>query len=188
MAIYGGGRVQRYAPDGALREELHVPARETTSCAFAGSGLHRLYVTTATENWTDEQRRAEPTAGLVYRFDTDATGRPAEPFRPDPPGGGPSSRNAGSRPGARAAPPVRVPSVDDAELRGTRWNSRVAGAGEGEDGGLVGGEPGDEALLVDVIGEEEHLVAEAQSADVRVHDARRATALLRRCETSTSAR
>ena len=84
MAIYGGGRVQRYSPDGALREELHVPARETTSCAFAGSGLHRLCVTTATENWADEQRRAEPTAGLVYRFDTDATGRPAHPFRPDP--------------------------------------------------------------------------------------------------------
>lgn len=42
----------------------------------------RLYVTTATENWSDEQRRAEPAAGLTYRFDTDATGRPAAPFRP----------------------------------------------------------------------------------------------------------
>jgi sugar lactone lactonase YvrE len=84
VAIFGGGRVHRYSPDGALREELLVPAVETTSCAFAGSGLHRLYVTTATENWTDEQRRDEPAAGLVYRFDTDATGRPAEPFRPDP--------------------------------------------------------------------------------------------------------
>ena len=83
MAIFGGGRVQRYSPDGELREELLVPARETTSCAFAGPGLNRLYVTTATENWTDEQRRAEPGAGLVYRFDTDATGRPAGPFRPD---------------------------------------------------------------------------------------------------------
>lgn len=34
--------------------------------------------------WSDEQRRAEPTAGLVCRLDTDATGLPAEPFRPDP--------------------------------------------------------------------------------------------------------
>jgi hypothetical protein len=33
---------------------------------------------------TDEQRRAEPAAGLVYRLDTGATGRPAAPFRPDP--------------------------------------------------------------------------------------------------------
>jgi sugar lactone lactonase YvrE len=85
VAIFGGGRVERYSPDGVLREELHVPAAQTTSCAFAGRGLHRLYVTTATEDWSDEQRRAEPTAGLTYRFDTDATGRPAAPFRPDPP-------------------------------------------------------------------------------------------------------
>jgi sugar lactone lactonase YvrE len=84
VAIFRGGRVCRYSREGALREELPVPARETTSCAFAGPGLNRLYVTTATENWSDEQRRAEPAAGLVYRFDTDATGRPAEPFRPDP--------------------------------------------------------------------------------------------------------
>ena len=83
VAIYGGGRVQRYSPDGVLREELPLPAKQSTACAFAGPELNRLYVTTATEGWSDEQRRAEPAAGLVYRFDTDATGRPAEPFRPD---------------------------------------------------------------------------------------------------------
>jgi sugar lactone lactonase YvrE len=84
VAIWGGGRVHRYAPDGVLRQTLSIPAKETTSCAFAGPGLHRLYVTTATEDWSDERRRAEPTAGLTYRFDTDATGQPAAPFRPDP--------------------------------------------------------------------------------------------------------
>lgn len=84
VAIWGGGLVCRYSPGGVLREELLVPAEQTTSCAFAGPGLNRLYVTTATEDWSDEQRRAEPAAGLVYRFDTDATGRPAAPFRPDP--------------------------------------------------------------------------------------------------------
>jgi sugar lactone lactonase YvrE len=84
VAIWGGGRVHRYSPVGVLRQTLSVPAAETTSCAFAGPGLHRLYVTTATENWSDERRRAEPTAGLTYRFDTDATGQPAAPFRPNP--------------------------------------------------------------------------------------------------------
>jgi sugar lactone lactonase YvrE len=83
VAIYGGGRVRRYSPDGTLRQELSVPAAQSTSCAFAGHGLHRLYVTTATEHWTEEQRRAQPAAGLVYRLDTDATGRPAASFRPD---------------------------------------------------------------------------------------------------------
>lgn len=84
VAIYGGGRVQRYSPDGELREELIVPAAQTTCCAFGGDALSTLYVTTATEGWSDEQRLAEPAAGLVYRFETDATGRPARPFRPDP--------------------------------------------------------------------------------------------------------
>ncbi len=83
VAIFGGGRVHRYSHDGELRQALHVPAMQSTSCAFAGPGLNRLYVTTATEDWSDEQRRAEPGAGLVYRIDTNAMGRPATPFRPE---------------------------------------------------------------------------------------------------------
>lgn len=84
VAIWGAGRIHRYSADGALRQELIVPAAQTTSCAFAGHGLHRLYVTTATEDFNEEQRRADPAAGLVYRFETIATGRPAAPFRPHP--------------------------------------------------------------------------------------------------------
>jgi sugar lactone lactonase YvrE len=84
VAVYDGGRVQRYTPDGTLREEHVVPAAQTTSCAFGGPGLHRLYVTTATEDWSDAERLAEPTAGVVYHLDTNATGRPADPFRPEP--------------------------------------------------------------------------------------------------------
>ena len=82
VAIYGGGRVQHYSPDGDLCQELLLPAEQTTCCAFGGPALNLLYVTTATEHWTDEQRRAQPAAGLVYRFNTAAIGRPAAPFRP----------------------------------------------------------------------------------------------------------
>lgn len=84
VAIFGGGRVRHYSKEGELLDEWPVPAEETTSCAFAGPGLNHLFVTTATEDWSEAERRAEPSAGLVYRFDTDATGRPAELFRPDP--------------------------------------------------------------------------------------------------------
>ena len=84
LAIYGGGQIHRYSPDGELRQVVTIPAEQTTSCAFAGPRLNRLYVTTATENWSDEQRRAQPAAGLAYRCETDATGLPAAPFRPDP--------------------------------------------------------------------------------------------------------
>ena len=38
VAIYGGGRVHRYSPDGVLREVLLSRPRRRTSCAFAGPG------------------------------------------------------------------------------------------------------------------------------------------------------
>ena len=38
VAIYGGGRVHRYSPDGDLRAVYRFPARQTTCCAFAGPG------------------------------------------------------------------------------------------------------------------------------------------------------
>ena len=63
VAIWGGGRIHRYSPAGVLVQELLVPASTALSCAFAGPGLHRLYVTTATEDWDDEQRCAEPGPG-----------------------------------------------------------------------------------------------------------------------------
>jgi sugar lactone lactonase YvrE len=83
VAIYGAGQVHRYTPDGELREVVAVPAEQTTCCGFAGPGLTRLYVTTATENWSDDRRRAEPGGGLVYWSETDTSGLPAAPFRPD---------------------------------------------------------------------------------------------------------
>ena len=107
VAIYGGGRVNRYAPDGSLRDVYPIPARECTCCAFGGPGLHRLFVTTATEGWTDEQRRSDLDAGLVYRVDTDATGRPQRRTArirrggKDSPGDGepPTPRRAGAQAG-----------------------------------------------------------------------------------------
>lgn len=82
IAVYGAAQVRRHAPDGSLRAVYPVPATQTTCCAFAGERLDRLYVTTATEFWTDEQRRASPGDGLVYRVDavTGVTGRAASPF------------------------------------------------------------------------------------------------------------
>jgi len=41
-------------------------------------------VTTGTEGWDDEQREANPAAGIVYRVDTHTTGQAAALFRPDP--------------------------------------------------------------------------------------------------------
>jgi sugar lactone lactonase YvrE len=48
-ALYEGGRIQRYDPDGKLMNEFAVPARKPTMVAFGGTGLDVLYVTTASD-------------------------------------------------------------------------------------------------------------------------------------------
>lgn len=47
-------------------------------------GLNLLYVTTATEHWTDEQR--QPGAGIIYRLQTEATGLQLHGLVATPPG------------------------------------------------------------------------------------------------------
>ncbi|MFA9430701.1 SMP-30/gluconolactonase/LRE family protein [Egicoccus sp. AB-alg2] len=46
IALYGGGAVRRYLPDGALDTVVEVPASHTTSCAFGDRDLDTLFVTT----------------------------------------------------------------------------------------------------------------------------------------------
>ena len=36
VAVYGGGRVRRYSPDGELREALTVPAEQARAARSAG--------------------------------------------------------------------------------------------------------------------------------------------------------
>src|SRR5262249_39828949 len=44
-AIYGGGRLHRYAPDGRLDRTVDLPMGQPTSCAFGGADFGTLYVT-----------------------------------------------------------------------------------------------------------------------------------------------
>ena len=47
LALWGGGKVLRYSPDGRTIGEVHLPVSRVTSCAFGGPGLDRLFITTA---------------------------------------------------------------------------------------------------------------------------------------------
>jgi sugar lactone lactonase YvrE len=47
VALWDGGAVLRFGPDGRLRQTLELPTPRVTSCAFGGPGLETLYITTA---------------------------------------------------------------------------------------------------------------------------------------------
>jgi sugar lactone lactonase YvrE len=50
VALYGGGRVQRYAPDATLHSEIMLPTRNVTACAFGGPEGRDLYISTAKDS------------------------------------------------------------------------------------------------------------------------------------------
>jgi sugar lactone lactonase YvrE len=81
VALWSGGAVRRYAPDGRLDRVLPVPATHPTSCAFGGPDLGDLYVTTAATALTPEERLRQPLAGGLFRCRPGVQGRPAHRFK-----------------------------------------------------------------------------------------------------------
>ncbi len=67
-ALHGGSRLRRYTATGAVDRDITLPVSQPTMCAFAGDALDVLYVTTASDNLSPEQRRAEPLAGALLRL------------------------------------------------------------------------------------------------------------------------
>ena len=80
VALWGGGALRRYSPEGVLDRVLAVPADKVTACCFGGDDGRSLYVTTAAVDLTPEQRRRQPLAGSVFVTDAAVSGPPAQPF------------------------------------------------------------------------------------------------------------
>lgn len=79
-AVYGGGRVERYGPDGSHLETVELPAPNVTSVAFGGPDMSTLFVASARENLTEEQLVAHPHSGAVLAVPTRVHGFPANTF------------------------------------------------------------------------------------------------------------
>lgn len=79
-AIFGGGRVVRYAPDGRIDRVVQLPVSNPTCVCFGGPDLRTLFITTAQRFLTRAQLRDQPWAGSLLAIDVDVGGLPERRF------------------------------------------------------------------------------------------------------------
>lgn len=79
-AVYGGGRVERYGPDGSHLETVELPTPNVTSVVFGGPDMSTLFVASARENLTEEQLEQHPSSGAILAVPTRVHGFPANTF------------------------------------------------------------------------------------------------------------
>ena len=81
-ALWGGGQVCRWSPEGELLAVVEVPGvAQTSSCAFAGPTGDLLVVSTSAEGLDDDARAAQPDAGRLFTARPGVTGPPAGVYR-----------------------------------------------------------------------------------------------------------
>lgn len=80
-AMYEGGRLLRFSPDGVLLEELRLPLRCPTMLAFGGPGLRTLYITSARHNRSQHELNQFPLSGHVLALDVGISGQPEQLYR-----------------------------------------------------------------------------------------------------------
>src|SRR5690606_33509241 len=76
VALWDGGAVRCYEPDGALARHVPLAVSRPTSCTFGGPDLATLYITTASGSLTEAERAAQPLAGAVLSIHGVAPGLP----------------------------------------------------------------------------------------------------------------
>jgi sugar lactone lactonase YvrE len=77
VALWGGSAVHRYTADGALDTVVRLPTTHPTACAFAGSELDELWVTSSARGAGTSDGRA----GALYRCRPGVRGLEPLPYR-----------------------------------------------------------------------------------------------------------
>jgi sugar lactone lactonase YvrE len=80
LALWGGGAVHRYSPEGSLDRVVPLPVSHPTSCAFGGDDLRDLYITSAWIALPPAERERQALAGGLFRCRPGVAGRPAHLF------------------------------------------------------------------------------------------------------------
>ncbi|GAA1996632.1 SMP-30/gluconolactonase/LRE family protein [Catenulispora subtropica] len=80
LALWDGGQVRRYTPDGELAGIVEVPVGRVSACTFAGPDLDELIITTARQGLDEATLAAQPASGSLFRCRTGHTGRPVSRY------------------------------------------------------------------------------------------------------------
>lgn len=79
-AMFEGGRLLQFAPDGRLLQDLPVPVRCPTMPCFGGEDRRTLFVTSASHKRPPDELRALPLSGRVLAQRVDVPGLPVNFF------------------------------------------------------------------------------------------------------------
>jgi sugar lactone lactonase YvrE len=79
-AHWDGWKITRYDPTGKIERVVRIPVQRPTSCMFGGPNLDELYFTSARTGLSEEDLKAQPHAGSIFRLKTDVKGIPEPVF------------------------------------------------------------------------------------------------------------
>ncbi|CAJ0771235.1 SMP-30/gluconolactonase/LRE family protein [Ralstonia chuxiongensis] len=68
VALFGGGRIERFSPDGRCIGRVDFPCSNITKLAFGGDDLQTVYATTARKGLSDEALHGQHLAGGLFAF------------------------------------------------------------------------------------------------------------------------
>lgn len=80
VAIFAGGRVDRYSATGQLLRSIPLPVTNPTCVCLGGPEFRTLFITTARKFLSAERLAQEPLAGSVLAVDVEAPGLPEQRF------------------------------------------------------------------------------------------------------------
>jgi sugar lactone lactonase YvrE len=73
-------QICRYTPDGRKDTVIELPVSKPTMCAFGGSNLNVLYITTNSFGFSEEELKEQPLAGSLLGLELNAQGLPEPKF------------------------------------------------------------------------------------------------------------
>tara|TARA_A100001037_G_scaffold230993_1_gene209291 strand:+ start:701 stop:1600 length:900 start_codon:yes stop_codon:yes gene_type:complete len=80
VALFGAGMVKRYDPNGKVERTVRFPVSQISCPAFGGVDMKTLFVTTASQNFKQDDFKREPNAGALFSLETNVRGIPEPTF------------------------------------------------------------------------------------------------------------